>query len=305
MNEIFNKLEIYKRKNIRLSWQELLTAFFILFISLYVNRNVIDFRIDQIMILKLFIIIAVTLSMVELLARGRIDWHKSRVNIQTLLFILVMTLSLINSDYFRISLNDYIIFLFYFILYFFIRNNITDKIELKSFIKIFYLTSFIISLYTLIQYYGYDPYLKGLPDLNSTIGQKNWISNYLAMIFPIIFSFFLLEKLKREKIVYFMVLSIVYANIIICQSRGMWISIILTLIFGICIIIKFKLFGIFHKNKKWLVFLLVIFLIITIIYSTDNPLNKSAITVTERAISTFDEKDPLHKCSFINVENYF
>lgn len=292
MNEYFNKLDIFKRKNIRLSWQGVLAIFFILFISLYVNKNVIDFRIDQIMILKLFIITAITLSMVELLARGRINWHKRRINIPILLFILVMTLSLINSDYFRISLNDYITFLFYFILYFFVRNNLTDKIELKSFVKIFFLTSFLVSLYTLIQYYGYDPYLKGLPYLSSTIGQKNWISNYLAMIFPIIFSYFLLEKTKRIKIAYFMVLSIVYATLMICQSRGIWISISLTVIFAIYIIVKFKLFEIFHKNKKWLTLLLITFLVITIIYSTDNPLNKSAITVTERAISTFDEQDP-------------
>ncbi len=290
MNEIFNKLDICKRKNIRLSWQELLIMVFIFFISLYVNKNVVDFRIDQIMMLKLFIIIAVTLSMVELLARGRIDWHKSRVNIPILLLILVMTLSLINSNYFRISLNDYITFLFYFILYFFIRNNIPDKIELKSFIKIFYLTSFIVSLYTLIQYYGYDPYLKGVAGLSSTIGQKNWISNYLAMIFPIIFSFFLLEKSKRNKNAYFIVLSVVYTTLMICQSRGIWISISLTAILAIYIIFKFNLLKVFKENKRWLVLLLVTFLIITVIYSTDNPLNKSAITVTERAISTFDEQ---------------
>jgi len=37
---------------------------------------------------------------------------------------------------------------------------------------------------------------------------------------------------------------------------------------------------------------LIAFIIITLIYSTDNPLNKSALTVPQRAISTFDEKDP-------------
>ena len=291
MNNIFDKLNMVFIKTRKLSWQVLFTIIFILFISLYVNRNVFDFRIDQIMILKLFIIIAVSLSMVEFLARGRIDWHKSRINIPIFLFILVMTISLLRSDFFRISLNDYIIFLFYIILCFLIRNNLPDKIELKSFIKTLFLTSFLVSLYTLIQYYGYDPYLKGLPYLSSTIGQKNWISNYLAMIFPMIFSYFLLEKSKRIKIVYFIVLSIVYATLMICQSRGIWISISLTAILAIYIIFKFNLLKAFKENKRWLVLLLITFMIITVIYSTDNPLNKSAITVTERAISTFDLQD--------------
>ena len=292
MNKIYNKFNMSIRKNRRLSRQGLLAAFFILFISLYVNRNVFEFRIDQIMILKLFIIIAVTLSIVEFLASGKLCWHKSKVDVPISLFILIMTISLLRSDFFRISVNDYLTFLFYFILYFLARNNLPDKVELKLFIQIFFLTSFIISLYTLMQYYGYDPYLKGLPYLSSTIGQKNWISNYLSMIFPIIFSYFLLEKSKRKKITYFIVLSIVYATLMICQSRGIWISISLTAIFAIYIIIKFNLLKIFQENKKWLTLLLTTFLIITIIYSTDNPLNKSAITVTERAISTFDEQDP-------------
>ncbi|GAG69767.1 unnamed protein product, partial [marine sediment metagenome] len=78
----------------------------------------------------------------------------------------------------------------------------------------------------------------------------------------------------------------------ICQSRGIWISISLTLFFGIFLIFKFNFFDLFKENKRWLILLLVAFIVITFIYSTDNPLNKSALTVPQRAISTFDEKDP-------------
>jgi len=78
----------------------------------------------------------------------------------------------------------------------------------------------------------------------------------------------------------------------ICQSRGIWISISLTVILAIYIILKFNLLKIFQENKKWLFSLLITFLVITIVYSTDNPLNKSAITVPQRAMSTFDEQDP-------------
>jgi tetratricopeptide (TPR) repeat protein len=114
----------------------------------------------------------------------------------------------------------------------------------------------------------------------------------LALIFPVAFSYFLLEQTKKNKIIYFVLLAVLYTALMICQSRGIWISISLTLVLAIYIIIKFKLCGIFKRNKKWLFLLLITFLAITIIYSTDNPLNKSAITVTQRAMSTFDEKDP-------------
>jgi tetratricopeptide (TPR) repeat protein len=113
------------------------------------------------------------------------------------------------------------------------------------------------------------------------------------MIFPIVFSYFLLEKNNR-KIIYYLLLSILYTILIIFQSRGIWISAGLTLILGIFFFCKFRLFNILKENKRWLFLLLTTFILITVIYSipsTQNPLNKSAMTVTERAISTFDEKD--------------
>jgi len=85
----------------------------------------------------------------------------------------------------------------------------------------------------------------------------------------------------------------------VCQSRGIWISISLTVILAIYIIFKFNLLKLFKENKKWLILLLIIFILITIIYSTNNPLNKSAITVPQRAISTFDENDPSINTRFL------
>ena len=196
------------------------------------------------------------------------------------------------SNTIRVSFGDYIIFISYIILYFMVFDVINRKKEFDSFVKIFFITSFLVSIYALIQYYGLDPYFSELSQIASTIGQKNWISNYLAIIFPIIFSYFLLEKRRKNKLIYYLLLSVLYATLLICQSRGIWISISFTLIFAIYIIVKFKLFEVFKKNKKWLIALFIIFLIITIVYSTDNPLNKSAITVSQRALSTFDEKDP-------------
>ena len=46
-----------------------------------------------------------------------------------------------------------------------------------------------------------------------------------------------------------------------------------------------------NKKKKWIYWMITFFIIITVIYSTDNPVNISAISVTDRAISTFDPED--------------
>ena len=265
---------------------------FIIFIALFAYKYIYEFRINQEMILKLFMIIALNLWIIKLLFIEENTWYRNRINLPIYLYIIVMTISLVLSNKKSVSFENYIIFISYIVIYFLIINNINNKKEFDSFIKIFFMISFIISIYTLIQYYGFDPYFNDLQRLTSTIGQKNWISNYLALIFPIIFSYFLLEKIKKNKIIYYFSLSILYATLMICQSRGIWISISFTIILAVYIIFKFKFLKLFQDNKKWLILIVITFIIITMIYSTDNPLNKSVITVTQRAISTFDEKDP-------------
>lgn len=264
----------------------------ILCTSLFVYKYVYSFRINQEIIFKLFIIILFIVWILKILNNEEIFFEKTNLNLPILMFILVMTISLLRSQSFILSLNDYILFLFYFFIYFLIINNINDKIQFDSLIKLFFIISIVIAGYALLQYYGFDPYLRELSAITSTIGQKNWVSNYLALIFPIIFSYFLLENIRKNKLYYYLSLSIIYATLMICQSRGIWISIICTFLIGIFLIYKYKIFGIFKKNKKWIILIIITFLLITIIYSTDNPLNKSHLTVPQRALTILDEQDP-------------
>lgn len=259
---------------------------------LFVNKYVYDFRVNQDAILKLFTIILFTVWMVKIINTGEYSLKKTKLNLPLILFTSVLVLSLFISETKRISLNDFIIFFSYILIFFLITNNIDRKADFNSFIHLFFIISSLVSTYTIIQYYGIDPYLSDLNSLTSTIGQKNWISNYLAMIFPVAFFYFLLEKEKKNKLIFYLLLTIYYINLMICQSRGIWISIVLTAIFAIYIIFKFKIIKIFKENQKWLISLLITFLIITIIYSTDNFLNRSALTVPQRALSTFDEQNP-------------
>jgi len=277
------KLKILNQKSILFI---LKTLIFLIPLSAY--KYVYEFRINQLMILIFFTIITLTLWVMNDLLKEEFTWYSIKINLPISLFILVLTVSLLISNYFYPSLSDYFLFLAYFILYFLVVNNVKSENEFDSFLKIFFITSFIVSMYTILHYYGLISYLKEFGPVVSPIGQKNWTSNYIALIFFIIFSFFLLEPIKKNKILYYLLLTINYTALMICQSRGIWISIGVVLIISLCLIIKFNFSKIFKENKKWLIFLLITFLIITVTYSTDNPLNKSAISVTERAISTFD-----------------
>ena len=280
----------------------LLQASFLL-VPLYFNKNVLRFRTSQEALLFFFVIMLLWLMALKYLfspQKGHHIYYTVPSHHKAVIaFVLILILSLIISPNRWVSLQDFLLFLSYFAFYFIVISNVGNKKLFYSIIHTLFFTAFIVSFYTVIQYYGLDPFLKEMTQLTSTIGQKNWISNYLSMIFPVAFSYFLLEKIKRNRIFYFFLLSILYMALMICQSRGIWISITLTIMLAIYIIIKFKFYKIFKRNKKWLVLLLVTFLAITVIYSTDNPLNKSAITVPQRAMSTFDENDPSINTRFL------
>jgi len=269
--------------------------FAVLSIPLFINKNVHEFRVNQEMLLKLLLIIALALWAIETLNKQKFVWKKNSLNLSFLFLIGLMTISLVRSEYFAVSFKDYVIFLSYFILFFLVINNIKQKQQFDIFIQLFFFTSFVVALFALLHYYGLDPYLKDITRLLiSTIGQKNWTSNYLAMVFPIAFSYFLLEE-NKKKIVYYLLLSILYTVLLIFQSRGVWISAGLTLILGIFFLYKYKLFNILKKNKKWLFLLLITFILITVIYSipstpsTHNPLNKNTKTIPQKITSVYED----------------
>jgi len=67
-----------------------------------------------------------------------------------------------------------------------------------------------------------------------------------------------------------------------------WAALFFSLLLFGYLLSCFKINNILKDNKKWLVILFSLFLLITLIYSTDNPLNRSSITAAERAASAFD-----------------
>jgi len=266
---------------------------------LFVYKYVYDFRVNQQTTLKLTTFILIAIWLIKIINISELSLKKTNLNLPLTLFCSVLLVSLFFSHSKIISFQELILFISYIILFILITNHVLNKKDFNGFIYLFFILSFIVSIYTLIQYYGLDPFLGDLGKLTSTIGQKNWISNYLAMILPIGFSFFILQRNPKIKYIYFILLAILYASLLICQSRGIWISIVITLIFASYILLSFNLLTIFKKNKKWLIALFTVFLIITIIYSTENPLNKSRLTVAERAASTFDIYDPSINTRFL------
>jgi len=63
----------------------------------------------------------------------------------------------------------------------------------------------------------------------------------------------------------------------------------LTLILGIFLLFKYKLFNILKENKRWLFLIFITFVLITVIYSTQNPLNKNTTTIPQKVTSIYED----------------
>lgn len=260
--------------------------------SLFIYRGVHEFRANQEAFLKLFIIIALVFWLIDCLKRENFSKVKTVLDLPLLIFFFIMAVSVSRSPAIFMGMKDLLIFCSYFLIYFLTVNNIEREEQIHSFISCLFVLTAIIALYSILQYYSFDPYLGYLSRITSTIGQKNWVSDYVAMLFPLVFFFFLTEEMSSKKISYHFLLALLWTTLMICQSRSIWISVILCSILTLYFLYKFKLFPIFRVNKKWLLSLVMVFALITIIYSTENPLNRAPLTVPERAMSTLDLEEP-------------
>ena len=268
---------------------------FILSIPIIAYKYVYYFRQNQVSILKTYFFFIIAIILIKFFRFGKYRIKRNNLYKYILLFNILLIISVLRSGNLIISTNEATI-LFSYILIFFITNNyIQSESKAKKILIVFIVTASILSVYTILHYYGIITYLQEYSSVASLIGQKNWISNYLALTFPLLLVFFLLEKNNQKtKYLLFFVVVIFYTCLMICQSRGIWISIILTIITAFLLYYFYHLKFIkkfYSNNKKWFKILLFTFLVITIVYSTENPINQSAFTASQRAMSVFNKQD--------------
>jgi len=292
-------INIKEKEKDKIVWN----LFFLLLIALpvlIIYKYVYDFRINQAVIINILVFVMFTFYLLLIIKKGEFSYKISPLNFPLFMFVLTAILSLlINNNLGLNNLKENFNLLSYFLIYFLVINNLRNKDSFYFCIKIFLIVTSIVSIYLLIQYYELDPFLYDITRLTSTLGNRNYIANYLALVFPINFALFLIVKKKKKKIFYETALIINYTGIIICHTRAIWAALFFSFLFSVFLIFKFKVRNILKENKKWLILLFSLFLIITIIYSVDNPLNRSSISATERAASAFDMQGSSLKTRFL------
>ena len=120
---------------------------FILFISLFICKEVYNHRVNQEFILILFAITFLFIWIIKILSSEKITFIKSKLNLPLLFFTVILTLSIFLGNNIIVGAGDYLNFIAYIILFFITLNFIKSEKELNSLIKVLFVTSLIVSLY--------------------------------------------------------------------------------------------------------------------------------------------------------------
>lgn len=138
-------------------------------------------------------------------------------------------------------------------------------------INIIFISASIISIYGIFQFYGIDPiqqFIFGSVQSGygaiSTIGNRNFLSNYICIFLFISSSMYIFKKEKK----YFFFAIIQFAGLLCAMTRGGWLAFLVISLIGLIFIIK---------RKDCLKRALIIFITFTIIFAGLNLTSNSAI----------------------------
>ena len=217
---------------------------------------------------------------------------KSPLNLPILIFSLTILISLFQTNSLYDSFNELALWGSYFLVYFIVVSSINNKKWIYILLKIVILSASIAAIYCIFQFYGLDftfwRKIGGRGSLFSTFGNPNYLAGHLAGVIPLVFVLFCLQKVKFKKIILEIVVAILYASLLMTLCRGAWMGLFISVVVMLGAIYFFKRseFTFFRKNKSWLLSLILILLVISVIYSTPNPLNPlGKISVTQRVTS--------------------
>jgi len=217
---------------------------------------------------------------------------KSPLNLPIIIFSFTILISLFQTNSLYDSFNEIALWSCYIFLYFLITSSLKDKRWIYILLKIVILSASIAAIYCIFQFYGLDfsiwKKIGGRGSLFSTFGNPNYLAGHLAAVIPLVFVLFCLQKVKFKKIILELIIALLYTSLLMTLCRGAWIALFGSIVVMLTAIYLFKrrAFAFFKANKGWLISLILILLVISIIYSTPNPLNPlGKVSVTQRAVS--------------------
>lgn len=174
--------------------------------------------------------------------KNRISFPKTVLDLPLLLFLIFVFISLLISfithdSSFHFSMvfegTRSILFLILNCFLVFFMGNMVEETWRKRFIQTTFFVGAVASLYGLLQYFGIEQIWK--TQINpfgnrplSTFGNPNFLSSYLLMLAPLLFTQFLVFKNLKKSLGISLIFFIFMACIIATMTRSTWVGVLLS-----------------------------------------------------------------------------
>jgi len=239
------------------------------------------------------LLLTVVISITMLLRKSKEDYPTIFEDKLLLLYLLLIMLSTTFSNNRLYSLIGYsnrfeglITLIMYFFVFFITYRNF--EFSYKYF-RVFIISTILLSLYGIIQYFGYDPMPQELARVtfvergHSTFGNPNFYGTYLTLVLPIA----AFAYLKTGSLIYLISSALVYFSLLTSFTRSGWVGSFFA--FGIvlftAVIKKF--------NRKYIFLLITILLVITAVVEIESEgrVIVRLLSIAEDAGKVFEQAD--------------
>ena len=168
----------------------------------------------------------------------------------------------------------FVIFSIYIMLFFLAHRYLSIN---KNLLTIILISASIMALYSILQFYGFDPIQKWMfgyisnPTSIGFIGNRNFLSSYICIFLFISMAVYIFYGGKR----YLIFSSILFTGLICTLTRSGWLAFLIYSIIGLTFILRDK--ALLKRALKVFIIFLIIFLILN---------NKNYNNFTNRAVNT-------------------
>ncbi|MFA6451127.1 MAG: tetratricopeptide repeat protein [bacterium] len=208
-------------------------------------RSFESFRLPQQTMMQITVSFIFVLFFISSFLKGRLELRKTPFNLPILLITLLSLFSFALSPNFFISLKEFTQYIFVILNFYLIIHCLDAKKHFNALVIMFLIVMTLEAVLGVFQHYGINSII-GLGsnrDPFSTLGNKNYVAEMLAMTIPLALGFSIAAKRWWAKVLCWLGITPMLFVVLISVTRGSWVGLIASLL-------AFFLFSIDGLSKK-------------------------------------------------------
>ena len=221
----------------------------------------------------------------KLVSEEKIKITPTPLNLPVLAFMTICALSLLWSDSPMVSLLELPLFLAGPILYFIIANNIKSEHQINRLLTALLVISSLLGIYGIFQYQGIDfAFWKGnvgRSQVFGLFGNVNYFAEYLIVPLPLAISLFFATRNRTYKILLLVGILAMGGSLILTFTRGSYLAIGISSLFMFFLYLTSRGKSFIKEHQKIFIFILAFIILLTFLFATPNPLNKSGTVISK------------------------